>query len=70
MVRKQESAEAIVAQRREQCLGHGEGPNIKERNMLPKHLIRTVNPNGGVVYGRAVEEHFSNDQLHYPVTAR
>ena len=31
--------------------------------MLPKHLIRTVNPNGGVVYGRAVEEQFSNNQL-------
>ena len=31
--------------------------------MLPRHLARTVNPNGGVVYGRAVEEQFSNDQL-------
>ncbi len=32
MVRKQESAEAIVAQRRGQCPGrHGEGLNIKER---------------------------------------
>ena len=31
--------------------------------MLPRHLKRTVNPNGGVVYGRAVEEQFSNDQL-------
>ena len=31
--------------------------------MLPKHLVRTVNPNGGVVYGRAMEEQFSNDQL-------
>ena len=28
--------------------------------MLPKHLVRTVNPNGGVVYGRAMEEQFSN----------
>ncbi len=31
--------------------------------MLPRHLVRTVNPNGGVVYGRAVEEQFSEDQL-------
>ena len=31
--------------------------------MLPRHLVYTVNPNGGVVYGRAVEEQFSNDQL-------
>jgi len=31
--------------------------------MLPPHLAHTVNPNGGVVYGRAVKEHFSNDQL-------
>ena len=31
--------------------------------MLPRHLVRTVNPNGGVVYRRAVEEQFSNDQL-------
>ena len=31
--------------------------------MLPRHLSRTVNPNGGVVYGRVVEEQFSNDQL-------
>jgi len=31
--------------------------------MLPGHLIRTVNPNGGVVYERIVEEQFSNDQL-------
>ena len=31
--------------------------------MLPRHLTRTVNPNGGVVYGRVVEEQFSNDQL-------
>ena len=31
--------------------------------MLPRHLVRTVNPNGGVVYERAVEEQFSNDQL-------
>ena len=31
--------------------------------MLPRHLARTVNPNGGVVYGRVVEEQFSNDQL-------
>jgi len=31
--------------------------------MLPRHLARTVNPNGGVVYGRAVEKQFSNDQL-------
>jgi len=26
-------------------------------------LVRTVNPNGGVVYRRAVEEPFSNDHL-------
>ena len=31
--------------------------------MLPRHLVRTVNPNGGVVYGRAVEKQFSNNQL-------
>jgi len=31
--------------------------------MLPRHLSRTVNPNGGVVYGRVVEEQFSKDQL-------
>ena len=31
--------------------------------MSPKHLVRTVNPNGGVVYRRATEEQFSNDQL-------
>ena len=31
--------------------------------MLPRHLVRTVNPNGGVVYGREVEEQFSKDQL-------
>jgi RNA-directed DNA polymerase len=31
--------------------------------MLPRHLTRTVNPNGGVVYGRVVEEQFSDDQL-------
>jgi len=31
--------------------------------MLPRHLGRTVNPNGGVVYGRAVEKQFSKDQL-------
>ncbi len=31
--------------------------------MLPWNLVRTVNPNGGVVYGRAVEEQFSNEQL-------
>ncbi|MDH3349686.1 MAG: hypothetical protein OEM02_16485 [Desulfobulbaceae bacterium] len=31
--------------------------------MLPKHLERTVNSNGGVVYGRAVEEQLSEDQL-------
>jgi len=31
--------------------------------MLPRHLVRTVNPNGGVVYGRGVEEQFSKDQL-------
>jgi hypothetical protein len=35
MVRRQESAEAIVAQRREQCPGHGEGPNIKKRKRSP-----------------------------------
>jgi len=63
MVRIQKSAEAIVAQRREQCPGHGEGLNIKERKMLTSHLSRTVNSNGGVVYGRVLEEQFSNDQL-------
>ena len=26
-------------------------------------FVRTVNPNGGVVYRRIVEEPFSNDQL-------
>ncbi len=26
-------------------------------------FVYTVNPNGGVVYGRVVEEPFSNDQL-------
>ena len=26
-------------------------------------FVRTVNPNGGVVYRRVVEEPFSNDQL-------
>jgi hypothetical protein len=31
--------------------------------MLPRHLERIVNSNGGVVYRRAVEEQFSNDQL-------
>ncbi len=31
--------------------------------MLPKHLVRTVNLNGGVVYERIVDEQFSNDQL-------
>ena len=31
--------------------------------MLPSHLTRTVNPNGGVAYKRIVEEQFSNDQL-------
>ena len=31
--------------------------------MLPRHLTRTVNLNGGVVYKRIVEEQFSNDQL-------
>ena len=31
--------------------------------MLPRHLERIVNPNGGVVYGRVVERQFSNDQL-------
>jgi hypothetical protein len=31
MVRIQKSAEAIVAERRGYCPGHGEGPNIKER---------------------------------------
>jgi len=31
--------------------------------MLPGHLERIVNPNGGVVYRRVVEEQFSNDQL-------
>ena len=31
--------------------------------MLPRYLMRTVNPNGGVVYKRSVEEQFSNDQL-------
>ncbi len=31
--------------------------------MLPKHLERIVNPNGGVVYRRVVEEQFSSDQL-------
>ncbi len=31
--------------------------------MLPRHLVRTVNPNGGVVYGRALEKQFSKDQL-------
>ena len=31
--------------------------------MLPWNLVRTVNPNGGVVYGRAVEKQFSNEQL-------
>ena len=31
--------------------------------MLPRHLERIVNPNGGVVYRRVAEEQFSNDQL-------
>ena len=31
--------------------------------MLPRHLERIVNPNGGVVYGRVVERQFSNDQI-------
>ncbi|MCP3927905.1 MAG: hypothetical protein GY705_02255 [Bacteroidetes bacterium] len=31
--------------------------------MLPWNLVRIVNPNGGVVYGRAVEEQFLNEQL-------
>jgi len=31
--------------------------------MLPRHLERMVNPNGGVVYRRVVEEQFSNNQL-------
>ena len=31
--------------------------------MLPRHLEHIVNPNGGVVYKRIVEEQFSNDQL-------
>ena len=31
--------------------------------MLPRHLERIVNPNGGVVYRRVMEEQFSNDQL-------
>ncbi len=31
--------------------------------MLPRHLERIVNPNGGVVYRRVVEKQFSNDQL-------
>ena len=31
--------------------------------MLPRHLVRIVNPNGGVVYKRIVEEQFSNNQL-------
>ena len=31
--------------------------------MLPNHLVRTVNLNGGVVYKRIMEEQFSNDQL-------
>ena len=31
--------------------------------MLPRHLTRTVNLNGGVVYKRIVDEQFSNDQL-------
>ena len=31
--------------------------------MLPRHLTRTVNLNGGVVYERIVVEQFSNDQL-------
>lgn len=31
--------------------------------MCPWNLIRTVNPNGGVVYGGAVEEQFPEDQL-------
>jgi len=31
--------------------------------MVPRHLVRTVNPNGGVVYKRAMEEPFSNGQL-------
>lgn len=31
--------------------------------MLPRHLTRTVNLNGGVVYKRIAEEQFSNDQL-------
>ena len=31
--------------------------------MVPRHLVRTVNPNGGVVYKRAMEKPFSNDQL-------
>jgi len=63
MVRIQKSAEAIVAECQGECPGHGEGLNIKERNMLPRHLTRTVNLNGGVVYKRIMEEQFSNDQL-------
>ncbi len=31
--------------------------------MCPWNLIRTVNPNGGVVYGGAVEKQFPEDQL-------
>ena len=31
--------------------------------MCPWNLVRTVNPNGGVVYGGAVEEQFPKDQL-------
>ena len=31
--------------------------------MLPRHLERIVNPNGGVVYRRVVEKQFSNDTL-------
>lgn len=30
---------------------------------MPRLPVRTVNPNGGVVYGRGVEEQFSKDQL-------
>jgi hypothetical protein len=37
--------------------------------MLPRHLERIVNPNGGVVYRRVVEEQFSNTLPGYgPVT--
>jgi len=38
MGRMQKSAEAIVAKRQGQCLGHGEGLNFKERKRPPMVL--------------------------------